>query len=377
MQMPFYLAAQQAFTELIENALPAIEGSNLPPEIKSQLSQAWDRSNGLSKTIEQWQQLLEDDENDDLLKLESRCLTQEVELSKLLQDFDPHVSVDREGYLSEVSETLFPTNSRPPSTTSEHESIDSTTSVRQRYLRTIGTMNLLRDRIFNWESDLQLQSLQREQEREDGVVLEQTDEEFFAEFDERRREIVDEYWQTKVEMAETYQACRDEGLEVQQASLPPYLDQLFSLDSSKDIASTGKEDSLGLSESSRNIMHWAHHVQRMSQPESLALLNQVLTEKDAEDLLPFPQYQNLQASTDLHGPTGSVSGSRSVQRPPSRDFEGEIPTARRRYSAPMLIQGTNQSDDLQALDFQDANTRRMMGRRRESRSGLRRVKSEL
>ena len=373
-QLPLYLAAHHALMDVIKRLLPEIARSDVSEELKSSFAQAWNKSQDLAEIIEDRQELFQAEEDDELLRMEGKSVAHHAKLSKYIMDLFPQLSLDKDAHFSEsISETIIPPPSRAPSLSST--SSGSTVTIRQRYLKTIGTMNLLRDRMFNLDSELQLQLRSREIARDSGRAVGVSDQQFYANFRRRRRKIVDEYLATKAEMAHTYQSCIKEGVEVDPPNLPPYLDQVFMGNKKEYETPHGAEDDAhGLSESSVNIVRWTQHVQRMSQPENDLWTQLKMTDKEAEELLVFPQYQLLQASTDMDRPVASSSKSRSLQQSPS-SF-GDMPTAGRRYSAPMILQETDRNEDTPALDYQDASTRRLLSKRREARLFPRRANSD-
>lgn len=377
-QLPLYAAAHRAFVDTIIQALPEIEKSNVSAQVKSNLTQAWTKSQQLSNTIEKWQQLLEGDENEDLLKLEGRCLVNQQELQRHVMDFFPQPLMDQDAPTSAdtpdtlVPNVLVPAPSPPSSVTSS--SSGSTVTIMQQYLKTIGTLNLLRDRIFNLGSDLQLQKQRREGYRAAGRALVPSDKDFYARFRQRRLKIVNDYWATKREMEHTYQSCLDDGMAVQEANLPPNLDEMFETEDSDYIQPRFKDDPYGLSEASMNITRWAQHVQKASLPANIHSIGSKIATKDVEDTLQPVRYQQTQASTDLNWATASAGTARTPQQPLS--FLGDRPISGRRYSAPMLLEKTDRDESTSALDYRDGITRKLERKKRELKLALRRASSD-
>jgi hypothetical protein len=332
----------------------------------------------LSKTIDQWQKRLDLEQDDELLVLESKCIAQQAELSKVLQDLMPQLSMkNEEVFSSTLSETYRPTTS-PASSTSSSSS-GSTITVRRRYLNSIGRINLLRDRMFNLEGRLQSQIRERELERKHGRDLALSDATFYDKFHRMRLDIVNEYWMTKKEMSAAYQSCLEEGIQVLPANLPPFIDQLFREDENLLSWPDKKENSHELPETSENIRKWVAHVQRSSQQDSIRFVDLAITDRELGEVLPLPQYQmlsqyqNSRASTDPTGQTAYVSNSESSLL----SFQGEIPMAGRRYSAPMLMQNTDRTEHTRALTYQNITTRKANWRRRETALKLRRASSDV
>jgi hypothetical protein len=369
-QLPFYLNAHDNLLEFFKQSLPEILQSDVAPRTKTQLLREWNNLEGSSNIIKQWQQHLEQDE-DDVHMLESRCLAKETELAKFLRSLDPDSVLDDDDRLSD---TILPTVSRAASDSSSSSS--STFSVRQKYLKTIGTINLLRDRIFNLESELQLEKMRRDERVESERPLKMSDEEFYADQSTRRAAIISEYWSTKAEMESLRRRCLEEGVKVQPANFPPDIDDFFV--NKEDItapAATTKKQPDEIPGTSRNIIRWVRHVHRMSQPESFFPTEPPMTDHEVEHLLPFPQYQRLQASTDMDRPTLAVSTAQTASR--SHNFDGELPTARRRYSAPMLLRKTTPRVDIIALNYLDISPQDARGKRREHRLAARGASSEV
>jgi hypothetical protein len=362
-QLPLFLVANREFTEIIDQITPVLEQTDVSVELKARFSQAWIKSQELANTIQRWAHLLEGDEDNELLILEGKCLANQIEISNLVHDLVPQPSVDRYAHISEtLSETFVPTPSPARSITSS--SSGSTVTIRQRYYKTIGTMNLLRDRIFNLDSELEIQKREREMDRDAGELVPAVDDDLEAEFRRRRIDIIEEYWATKKEMAHTLQVCRDGNIRVQAANLPPHLDQLFQKDYGRD----------SFSESSMSIIRWIRQVKRALQSEEVESIEPQLMDKEVEGLLRFPSYQLLQASTERDRLTFPSSSSQSSLQAPS--FSGDMPTAGRRYSAPMLLEHTARNQDTPALDYQNIKTRKLFWKSREARLGQRRADSD-
>jgi hypothetical protein len=368
-ELEHFSIAHEDFGEVWAEALPAVEMSALDSDVKARLTQAWNKSKQQFATLRQRQQALEDDRDMDLLRMESRYLNQITELASHLKGFVPPAETDDDAFLSQLSEEQFRARSRPPSMLSS--SSQSTISVHRRYLRTIGTINLLRDRLFNWKADLHLELAQRDFDREDGLEPAISDRVFFISFEQRYRAIVNEYWETKKEMVQTYQECRDEGLDPAPANLPPYLDYLFSRDAEIVLESSVNDGNVKESDVSRNILQWARHVDsvgRLGAYESVAVDEAAaVTAQDHEDELRFIHDGR---STVAHS---IASISSEARHTPS--FDPEVPKDRWRYSAPMLLERTGNDVNVSALDYQSLRFRRTQGRIREFRVGLRRVHS--
>jgi hypothetical protein len=371
-QLPNYLAAYYGLRAFFEHALAEIAKSNMPDHIKTQLPNRWSKVEGVSQTIKDWQGLLEQDE-DDVHKLESRCLAKEAELARLLKSLDPNSALDaEEGSSQTFSETFFATVSRAASVSSS--SSGSTVTVRQKYLRTIGNINLLRDRIFNLDSEIRLQMIKRGEDQYSSRPVKISDDEFLADYRTRREAIIQEYWSSKAEMEKLGDRCLEEGVPVQPANLPLYIDQLFSRNHDVISPAPAKKSPYDMPDTARNIIRWVRHVQKMSQSESVSATGATMTDREVEELLPLPQYQNLQASTDLDLPTLALSNTHSAPHP--RNFEGEIPTARRRYSAPALSCQVFDKRVTLALNRLDASAPRIRRKRRDHKLPARQASSE-
>jgi hypothetical protein len=376
-QLPLYHAAQDEFARFFQAALKDIWVSNIPTDRKTQLEKAWVKIEKLSKTVDRWQQLLEHEEDDELLKLEGKCLADQMKLMKLLGDFPPHNAADVEAQNTDiVTETTKQGEaSRPPSISSlSSEDLNPT---RLRYLEAVGTMNLLRDRMFNLQSEVRVQIRQRDQALNAGREVQQSSEDFYGQIHTRRQHLINEYWTTKEQMDETFQDCIAEGLDVMPAYLPADTDQLFSNQDDGFIASERPQDPYHLSESALNIAQWSRHVARMSSPGAFHLAAEFMTDKEAEEMLPFPKYAHEQVSTGMDEPSIPASGSRSPRHPSGAIFTDDIPTASRRYSAPMILESTDHDTDRVILDYQTFKTRKLNARRRQHRPISRRANTEI
>jgi hypothetical protein len=265
------------------------------------------------------------------------------------------------------------TLSRVPSMSSS--SSGSTISVRRQYFRKIGNINLLRDKIFNLESDLQLDQNDRDEQIAAGQSVEPSDEKFYADYFARREAIVREYWSTKAEMESLGRHCHSQGIDVQPANLPPFIDQIFGRNEDFILPNANKNNPDKISDAERNIMHWVRHVHRMSEPEPSLSMENIMTDREAEKLLLFPLYQHLQASTDLE--SQAITNQVAQSAPHSHNFEGELPTAGRRYSAPILSYHHPKGGDTLAPANLNVDTHRVHSKRRDQRSTARRATSEL
>lgn len=372
-QLALYHEEQQRFKNLFNEALPVTKQASVSPDAQQRLRQSLQKSEKLLQTIENLQEI-EIDEEESLLDMERRCITHETDVSRLLRDYVPQPVKRVEADTFEMASDSFPSSSSQTSSKMSTAS-GSTATIVGRYNRTVGHVNLLRDRMFNLTSELHLQAYRRTVNIESGRTVKQSEQDFYATFQKRRQDIVREYQATRKEMDETYQTCLSEGLDVQPPGLSADVDQIFSEVDDHVSLQLGKEHQFDFPRSGNNIVRWAEEVQRLSQSGSSRIVDLSGIDEDNEEEPPSPLYQYAQSNVSTVSGLAIVSttAARSERRPAS--FIGEIPTARRRYSAPMLYVKGKHDKDTPALDFQDTRARRTNRKRKEQRLGHQRAKS--
>ena len=324
----------------------------------------------MSETVAVMQELLSIEETT-LATVERSCLEQETDCLKELQ----------------AMVLQYPTHYRPnspPSSTAESEIVESirsfasTTSqampaIVQRYLQAIGRVNLLRDRLFNLSSDWRLQMYRHTMDVEEGYGG--SDSKLHTEFLKRREAIIAEYRSTRQEIDEVLQICREQRLDIQLPNLPKDIEKVFDEEEAFTKQSGGKYTSRLKSVATR-VLQWAHDVRRQSHADQDLELAMINANIEVESPLVPPHHYNPTTIESLSLEEAALSETSAASiNAPSRTFIGDIPTAGRRYSAPMILMNSENFVDT-AFDYQTAASRAANREGRESRLGICRAMSD-
>jgi len=322
-------------------------------------------SDPLTSLQERWEQLKRSTEN--LKSLEDRILRLEVELQKKEgRTFDKETLLyeeirrGREDIRSSIAsnDDLADSSSALISAHSGSSENSDDPHVR-RYYDLLGDVRLFRERMFNFESKQQHEMSIREEQKELGQTVNPPDSQFYAAYFSRREYLIRELSTATADMRRAKSYCDHEGLSVEEPDLPPLADA-NALDHSHRVPRsviqnailpgfvTGwlKADAMllfGDTDKKVRVDRWLSDVQKAARvdsfelfvpesessagmsPESKAITEDISqwTEREAADLLPFPDYGLLSPSPPLPDPQNTYSRISFQPDPP-----------RRRYSEP-------------------------------------------
>jgi hypothetical protein len=327
-QLPLDRNAYASMINSLKSAMPDILSSNISFDTRVLLGQQWSRFEQLSATLDIWQRRLER-EQDDLWRRESKLMIKEEELYKRLHSIDPRSSID----LADLrSESFIPTTLLRPSSRLSHSSCSTNPDERQ-YYRIIQDINLLREEIFNLESDFRLQQIERDELADPSIVHKLTDEEFFASYFQAREAIVQEYFEAKTTMECVAQECHEKGIEVEPPNLPPFLDHVFNEDGDIFIHHTDKESNAAR-KGDAQIIRWIKDVLRSSLPKSVDLADTLITKLESEGTHNKLRFHRGPPQPVFEAPFSGEMFTRVLRR--NQSFQGEFKGNRRRYSTPEM-----------------------------------------
>jgi hypothetical protein len=343
-QIPLGRAAYDDVLSFLRTIVPSILESTTDDNVKTALQQKWAVFESFSTTLDNWHKRLQADESDLAWRQENKLLSKEEELYKRIKDMDLQLILEGDD-ASTVSH--IPPHLLRRTSTYSTSSTSSSNSVQREYYHTIGEINLLREAIFNLESDFHIAKRKRIDLEGSGQPLEFPDSQLYADYFQQREEIIKNYYIAKANMEHLRKQCQDEGLKVEPPNLPPFLDQVFKEDADAVIESKTKR-SPALRRENIHVLKWLQDVRRSAETVNVGVEN--MTEGEADSVLSFPRYERLQVSEES---TRSLDKGSATQPPPKgSSFQGEVPTDRRRYSAPELRSLSREGHEIGFLDDQ-------------------------
>jgi hypothetical protein len=291
---------------------------------------------------------------DDWFHLENKLSLKEgavyQKLNGILGGGRPDVEDDFE-YIKTEHFTMISARSSSASSTTQ--------SIAHQYYSQVGDINLLRERIFNFDSEHRRQEFIRESQRLAGQALEPPDEIFYQKFYDDKAGMVQKYLSDKQKMEEIRASCDRQGVKVEEPNLPAFLDHSHRIERSVRDQSgpDGGEKEKAQTEVSQRHEHvdqlhrtarWARSVRvnksiLLDEDETWDALSQGLvartlnwTAQRMEDNLSLPQYENLEIALSLAEDPINNEGERKPQSRSEAVSQGEAPRNKRRYSTPDL-----------------------------------------
>jgi hypothetical protein len=355
--------AQEGFMTACANMMSAFTNQTTDKAQLQSLHETWKQLQNLSGHIQSREMGFGMALND-LFQLENRLFLREEKFYERLQGIfgtGTFSDSDEEDYFGETDD--FTTALSAPSSVSSA----TTRSVAHKYYSRVGDLNLLRERIFNVDSEHRRQKAMRDAQRVAGHRVQPPDKIFYKKFLDEKEAIVREYVLAKEKMEELMESCARQGVEVEPPNLPPFLDQSFRDEQEHsgpgDAEEIKPDRSLRLHRNStghRRIQSWVQSIQA-DKPTELDLEQTWValaettgphtlgwTDQQVENYLPFPIYSHLKPPTfEMKSPTKSGNPN-NIPRTRAEMFEDEAPLRRystpscnelavsRRYSAPAL-----------------------------------------
>jgi hypothetical protein len=357
--------AQETFMRACATMMLAFSSRTMDPLEQQQLQDNWRELQNMSGHVKSREIGLES-ALQDLFQLENKLFLKEEKFYGRLQGISGAKTFsdsDEDEYFEETNH--FTALSAPSSSSS-----DTTHSVAHQYYSRVGDINLLRERIFNFESEHRRQKAIRDGQRSAGYRVQPSDKVFYRNFLDEKQAMVQEYIEAKQAMERLMDSCALQGVDVEPPNLPPFLDHSFRVERSpREYSGNGDEEDLKPSPFARlhrvstrldRIACWVRSMQK-SKPLELAKkdtwdsLSRTTvphtlggTDQQAEDYLAFPLYNHLKPPTfEVKTPPKKDEGQNLRKRGPEM-FEVEmlqrrcLPTSgkdledMRRYSAPAL-----------------------------------------
>jgi hypothetical protein len=340
--------AQNHFMEASAMLMDALKPSKMNDEVVDRLQEAWKYLQHLTSDAKSRERQLEDAQND-LLVLENKLFMKEGEFYGRLRDFT------REAFQSTGS---APTDDFTTLSTSSASSA-STVSVAHNYYNKVGDINLLRERLYNFDSEHSRKKYIREALRREGQRLVPPSRVFLQQYFDERKAIILDYIAAKEDMEVLRESCMRQGVEVQPPDLPPVLDLSQRINDPPDLSFTqgfrrhiSNYDSHTYTHSQQRIDRWIGNVERSTNINPWHLSGQTRkppldraspisapeipgwTSQPIEDYPALSSYNRIQSSTsdstaDTEVPEGIERRSAMIRYDPTT-FEGQAPL--RRYS---------------------------------------------
>lgn len=345
--------AQETFMQASDMLMASVAAGETDAKVIRRVEEAWIQLQDLTQNARSREKQLETAQND-LLNLENKLYMKEGEFYGRLR------GLTREALLSTHE---APTDDFTTLSTSSASST-STASVAHDYYNRVGDLNLLRERLYNFDSEHSRQRIIRDAQRQDGQRPDPPNKVFLQQYFADRETLIHQYIEAKDDMETLRKSCERQGVEVQPPDLPPVLDH------SQRYEDPGRNGNLignGLNRnfsgfvtqtySQRRLYLWVKDIQkrnhinpfkpftvrrppvdpvrpRVNIPEILGW-----TIEPIEDYPAVSSYNRLQASSasenssDTEVPEGADRRSGVVPQSPN-SFDGETPT--RRHSFPNL-----------------------------------------
>ena len=283
----------------------------------------------------------------DLFQLENKLATKEGKVYEKLHSIVGGGKSDAEDD-GEYFETEHFTAMSAPSATSS----TSSPSIAHIYYSHVGDMNLLKEEIFNFDSEHRRQEFIREAQSRAEQPVEPSDQVFFQNFLDGRAALVHQYISAKEKMEEIRDSCVRQGVKVQLPNLPPFLDHSFRIERSlRDYPGPYHEEKSRQDVSLRDeradnrhrIAHWVWYTRvnksiHLPEKDTWDSLSENTgphtvewTDQLMENDLAFSRYDQLVLPTSV---TDDNEEARRPGKPGPEAFPGNAPP--RRCSTPAL-----------------------------------------
>lgn len=353
-----FMKASRAFMASIDDGSSRSENQKALKKNWQLLQQSSDLFKSRGKRLRSAQHELQEWENTLLLKEEELY---EDYLKKFL------------GAMSSVSseETETQNTSDFEAVSAKSDSSDTMEPIVQQYYDRIGDVNILRERMYNFEGDHRRLTLMREAQRKEGLPIDPPEKEFYEIYFQEREYLARQYTSTKEDMYRLRSDCYIHGFHVEAPNLPPFLDQSYRIERSaaKKYSAPPFEGRFnpdvyllfGHLDNKVRVARWISDVRQANQevvvemPESKleatrhAIIKPLAprspgetsswTDIEAEDYLRLPYYGQLQPSeADGLEKDGTELAFEKIQGdPPKRRYsEPNLPSFPRRPGDKML-----------------------------------------
>jgi hypothetical protein len=122
------------------------------------------------------------------------------------------------------------------------DTTDHTNPLVHDYHDKVGDLHLIREHIFNADADYQREEILRAQALQSGdplALAEGRDRQAYMSYVEARKEIIQEYLETKQEMERLRALCLKKGFKIEEFEMPPFLDLSGAIDRPAVQTTTG------------------------------------------------------------------------------------------------------------------------------------------
>jgi hypothetical protein len=344
--------AQEDFMKACSILVDTVTGGTIVFREAERLQDAWNRLTGLTRDAKTRERQLEDAQSD-LLGLENKLFMKEGEFYGRLR------GLTREPL---VSTTDAPTDDFTTLSSSSASST-STVSVAHEYYNKVGDINLLKEHLFNFDSEHRRMKWIRDALRKEGQRLDPSSKVFEEQYFNQRKEMIRVYIKAKNEMEELMQSCARMGVEVAPPDLPAVLDNSQRVFTENEVEKGFHKHVSNLdghTHSQHRIELWVSEVQRSNHInpfKSSVKANEPPIERASpthsgseipgwtirpvEDYPALSSYNRLAPSTtsdfstaETEVPEGVEKRRLMMTRQNPNTFDGEAPS--RRYSLPAL-----------------------------------------
>jgi hypothetical protein len=344
--------AQEEFMRASGAHMAAVTARTADKTVVLRLQQAWTKLVELTSVAQSREKQLEDAQKD-LLSLENRLFMKEGEFYEKVR------GLTREALASDAA----PTDDFTTLSTSSASSV-STVSVAHKYYSKVGDINLMRERIFNFDSEHRRDRMIRDVQRKEGQRLDPPNRVFLLNYFAQREAMIRTYLSAKDNMEELRQSCDRQGVKVQPPDLPPVLDHSqrfvenplhhYSEQPAKENFHHHLSNLYGHTDNQHRIVQWIRAVRRNSYVEPIessvkdsaspplrAAEIRAWANQPVEDYPALSSYNRGQpsstsdfSSTETDTPERIERKRLGASRQDPNSFRGEPPS--RRYSLPFM-----------------------------------------
>jgi hypothetical protein len=365
------LGAQSMFADASTSFMAAVAASSPSATAAAHLQDVWKKLMQSTEYLKGREQLVE--------QLEIQLKTKEGRLMAKERQLYDEIHRTREDVQSSLASDDALTDDSYVELSAYSGSTDGENSLVRKYYDLMGDAKIFRERLFNFESGHQHQLAFREEQRQLGELVNPLDEIFYQAYFSERKALIQDLSTAKAEMQQLRAECELAGMSVEAPSLPPHDDAdaldhshrvprraihyPFSPESNFGRLTAGITLVFGDIDNKAFVGRWLHEVEQAKRGESscafipdtdqLQSMNAQsddslqLTEREAEDFLPFPDYGLLSAPT----PPGNL-----LDKDRPAFLHSDPP--RRRYSEPTI---QVRKFDLRGRNYREFETSNSVG----------------
>jgi hypothetical protein len=341
---------QENFMRACDTLMATLPSLTLDTALRQKLQETWSQMQDMSQHVKLREHGLGSSLHQ-LFELENRLAMKE---KRVYQKFDAHFGLGATN--SDDEEEYFKTDNLGGEVAPSRASSATTCSIAHEYYNKVGEIQLLKEDLFNFDSEHRKQDYIRWTQRQNGLQVEPSDDLFYQKFIDDKAAMVRTYMSIVEKMEETRDNCHRQGVQVDEPNLPGFLDHTFreeiSLHNRSEVQQDGKPDlaTLQRKETADNLLrveNWADNIQvnrpaglpehetwySLSEENGPHTLDWV--EQLTESPLSFPRDGNfLPTAAVLDDDEVLKERGRPPQKRTAAVSQGELPT--RSYSTPAL-----------------------------------------